>query len=137
MENWRDAGAEERELFAEEIQHAISARLEAGYDQYGPKFVGDPLMQQSDELIDAQFYNWYARRQLEQTRNHASDWAAYAKSMEASNQHYISWLTAMENVLAQEPDGARILAAISQAHKEQAAEQPGPPATPQRPCADG
>lgn len=54
-------------MYVTRITNKIAKRAEEGEEKYGQRFVGEPLEQLEEELLDALFYVFYLRRKLEHT----------------------------------------------------------------------
>lgn len=67
-EQWRDLSGEQRWEFVHEQSGRMMQRYKVGAIEYGDTFQGDPLDHLEEELMDALFYCWTARRQRDQLR---------------------------------------------------------------------
>ena len=68
LPNWRRVTSEIREKFVEHVASALQKRGDEGERKYQSSkkgFQGDPLEHLEEELLDALFYLWYAKRQRE------------------------------------------------------------------------
>lgn len=63
QEEWRQLTTSVRDQFMAHVGYTLNKRQQQGRAQYGDVFVGDPLDQAEEELIDALFYIWMVRRQ--------------------------------------------------------------------------
>ena len=61
--SWRSISEDERENFLIEVDLKLSSRQKMGEDTYGNEFKGDPLTQLEEELLDALFYVFMARKE--------------------------------------------------------------------------
>ena len=67
-EDWREWDLEQcRGWLENELAEAFE-RYKNGRKEYGPTFVGDPLQQMKEEMIDAAFYRWTSERERAQLR---------------------------------------------------------------------
>lgn len=69
MENWREITKEEIEELSQKVANEIKERREVGIKKYGETFVGIPIQQQREELLDALFYNWADSKERESLIN--------------------------------------------------------------------
>ena len=64
-EPWRQARSAEKEEFIQGLVTELTARWEFGNDKYESArlgFQGDPVRHGLEEILDAFFYSYYARR---------------------------------------------------------------------------
>lgn len=61
-EGWRDLSDDPRSDFLTWVGSSMSERQQFGRDAYGDTFEGDPLDHLIEELLDALFYAWVAKR---------------------------------------------------------------------------
>ena len=67
-DKWREWDLEQCKGWLENRFNQAFERYENGRKEYGPTFVGDPLQQMNEELIDAAFYHWTAERERAELR---------------------------------------------------------------------
>ena len=62
-ENWRNWDLDQCQAWMKRESDNSYRRYANGRQEYGPTFVGDPLKQLKEEIVDASFYLWNAERQ--------------------------------------------------------------------------
>ena len=66
---WRHLERHDRNDFLIEVGKSLAARQQVGERTYGNEFQGEPLDHAWEELLDALFYVWIAKRRQKEIEN--------------------------------------------------------------------